>query len=195
MNQGSPPLKTCSILSKIPGPPLSIFDDDQDRKVFVEKLAGYIDADTCHIYAFALMDNHGHILFRSGAKGVSSVMRKHVIEEECRERQVSTVKSTSGGRRHTTSQARSAIVYRSATELGLSSAEIARHHFRKWYQQHSRHHFFTVSVAPAFINAMPDFRLRSRGLALSRKPGTGGMQRIQSFPYGEIYPIEVDIGA
>jgi putative transposase len=45
-------------------------------KKFLERLAGYIDADTCHIYAFALMDNHTHILFRSGAKGVSSVMRK-----------------------------------------------------------------------------------------------------------------------
>ena len=54
----------------------SIFDDDQDRKKFLEKLAGYIDADTCHIYAFALMDNHAHILFRTGAKGVSFVMRK-----------------------------------------------------------------------------------------------------------------------
>jgi len=52
---------------------------------------------------------------------------EYIIEDECRKRQVSTIELTSGGRRRKISQARSAIAYKSATELGLSSAEIARH--------------------------------------------------------------------
>jgi len=54
----------------------SLFYDDRDRTRFLEKLDEYIHAGACAVYAFALMDNHVHILFRSGKKGISSVMRK-----------------------------------------------------------------------------------------------------------------------
>jgi len=53
-----------------------LFYDDRDRTRFLEKLDEYINAGACAVYAFALMDNHVHILFRSGERGISSVMRK-----------------------------------------------------------------------------------------------------------------------
>ena len=51
----------------------------------------------------------------------------HIVNEECNKRKVSMVELESGGRRYKVSLTRTAIAYRSATELGLSSAEIARH--------------------------------------------------------------------
>lgn len=53
-----------------------IFNDNEDRKKFLEKLGEHIIAGKCAVYAWALMDNHVHILFRSGEKGISAVMRK-----------------------------------------------------------------------------------------------------------------------
>jgi REP element-mobilizing transposase RayT len=53
-----------------------IFADDQDRRGFLDKLAETTLAGKASIYAFALMDNHVHILIRSGDGGLSAVMRK-----------------------------------------------------------------------------------------------------------------------
>lgn len=53
-----------------------IFQDDQDRAKFLERLGGDIVDATCSVYAWVLMTNHVHILFKSGAKGISTVMRK-----------------------------------------------------------------------------------------------------------------------
>jgi putative transposase len=53
-----------------------IFDDDQDRARFLERLGDTVSEGQCTVYAWALMNNHGHILFKSGKQGISSVMRK-----------------------------------------------------------------------------------------------------------------------
>ena len=56
----------------------AIFDDDQDRRKFLERLAENIGAAKCSIYAWVLMTNHVHLLFKSGGKGISTVMRKQL---------------------------------------------------------------------------------------------------------------------
>lgn len=51
----------------------------------------------------------------------------HLIDEECRKRQINPQEVRSGGRRTKASEARAAIAYRATTEFGLPAAEIARH--------------------------------------------------------------------
>jgi putative transposase len=53
-----------------------LFLDDLDRKKFLDRLGHMIETTPCTVYAFALMNNHVHLLLRSGAIGVSAVMRK-----------------------------------------------------------------------------------------------------------------------
>ena len=54
----------------------NIFIDDQDKARFLERLEKAVTEGKCSIYAWALMDNHIHLLFKSGAQGISAVMRK-----------------------------------------------------------------------------------------------------------------------
>lgn len=56
----------------------AIFTDDQDRQKFLTRLGENIDAAKCSIYAWVLMTNHIHLLFKSGEKGISAVMRKQL---------------------------------------------------------------------------------------------------------------------
>lgn len=53
-----------------------IFNDDQDRTRFLERLGETVEKGQGTVYAWVLMNNHVHILFKSGKKGISSVMRK-----------------------------------------------------------------------------------------------------------------------
>jgi REP element-mobilizing transposase RayT len=53
-----------------------IFRDDQDRRLFLDRLGLIVSAGDNAVYAWALMRNHVHILFRSGKSGISSTMRK-----------------------------------------------------------------------------------------------------------------------
>lgn len=53
-----------------------IFSDDQDRDKFLHRLGENITQAKCSVYAWVLMSNHVHILFKSGKKGISTVMRK-----------------------------------------------------------------------------------------------------------------------
>jgi REP element-mobilizing transposase RayT len=53
-----------------------IFGDNQDRTRFLERLGVTVMEGQCTVYAWALMTNHVHILFKSGKQGISSVMRK-----------------------------------------------------------------------------------------------------------------------
>ncbi|MDA8099615.1 MAG: transposase [Nitrospiraceae bacterium] len=53
-----------------------IFSDDQDRRLFLDRLGLTVSAGDNAVYAWALMRNHVHILFRSGKSGISSTMRK-----------------------------------------------------------------------------------------------------------------------
>ncbi len=54
----------------------SIFNDEQDKHRFLQRLGENITEAKCSVFAWALMDNHVHILFRSGDKGLTVVMRK-----------------------------------------------------------------------------------------------------------------------
>jgi REP-associated tyrosine transposase len=53
-----------------------IFRDDQDKTKFLERLGQTVLEAECTVYAWVLMDNHVHLLFRSGRQGISVVMRK-----------------------------------------------------------------------------------------------------------------------
>jgi REP element-mobilizing transposase RayT len=53
-----------------------IFMDDQDRVNFLQRLGENITETKSSVYAWVLMSNHVHILFKSGKKGISTVMRK-----------------------------------------------------------------------------------------------------------------------
>ena len=54
----------------------ALFQDDLDRMKFRERLESCIVETKCSVYAWVLMDNHVHLLVRSGAKGVATLMRK-----------------------------------------------------------------------------------------------------------------------
>lgn len=54
----------------------NIFRDSEDKARFLERLGQNVQNAQCSIYAWVLMDNHVHLLFRSGQDGISAVMRK-----------------------------------------------------------------------------------------------------------------------
>lgn len=54
----------------------NIFDDDQDKVRFLEHFGQNVTDGKCFVYAWVLMSNHAHILFKSGKEGISAVMRK-----------------------------------------------------------------------------------------------------------------------
>lgn len=54
----------------------AIFVDYQDRTRFLNRLARGISESHDSVCAWALMENHAHLLFRSGERGIASVMRK-----------------------------------------------------------------------------------------------------------------------
>ena len=49
----------------------SIFEDDQDRRLFLGRLEKNVLAADARVYAWALMTNHAHILFKSGKQGIA----------------------------------------------------------------------------------------------------------------------------
>ncbi len=53
-----------------------IFRDDQDKARFLERLGQIVEEGRSSVYAWVLMDNHVHILFKSGKDGISNFMRK-----------------------------------------------------------------------------------------------------------------------
>lgn len=53
-----------------------IFDDELDKVLFLERMGVLVAEGKCSVYAWAIMPNHIHILFKSGAVGISAVMRK-----------------------------------------------------------------------------------------------------------------------
>ncbi len=53
-----------------------IFTDNLDKARFLERLGENVTEGKCSIYAWVLMDNHVHLLFKSGRQGISAVMRK-----------------------------------------------------------------------------------------------------------------------
>jgi len=55
---------------------MSIFKSNEDKEQFLQRLGENIDNGNAFIYAWAVMNNHAHFLFKSGKKGVSDIMRK-----------------------------------------------------------------------------------------------------------------------
>lgn len=53
-----------------------IFRDEEDRAGFLDRLGKNVGEAQASVYAWVLMRNHVHILFKSGRKGISEVMRK-----------------------------------------------------------------------------------------------------------------------
>ncbi len=53
-----------------------IFNDDKDRKNFIERLSVLLLETKSQCYAWSLMSNHAHLLIRSGPKGISTLMRR-----------------------------------------------------------------------------------------------------------------------
>jgi len=53
-----------------------IFWDSMDQQDFVDRLAVLIPETQTRCYAWALMTNHAHFLFRSGPPGISTLMRR-----------------------------------------------------------------------------------------------------------------------
>ena len=53
-----------------------VFLDEEDKQDFVNRLGGEITEGHCSVYGWVSMDNHVHILFKSGNHGISSVMRR-----------------------------------------------------------------------------------------------------------------------
>lgn len=53
-----------------------IFFDDQDRDNFIERLGDIVTETQTSCFAWALIPNHAHILFRSGPTPLSTVMRR-----------------------------------------------------------------------------------------------------------------------
>lgn len=54
----------------------NIFRNTEDKARFLERLGQNVQDAQCAVHAWVLMDNHVHILFRSGQDGISAVMRK-----------------------------------------------------------------------------------------------------------------------
>ena len=54
----------------------TIFNDDQDRELFVERLGAIIEETGTECYAWALIPNHFHLLLRTGNAPIATVMRR-----------------------------------------------------------------------------------------------------------------------
>jgi len=55
---------------------VTIFRNKKDREDFLERLADLCRADALRVYAWAFMENHFHILARTGNQALSNSMRK-----------------------------------------------------------------------------------------------------------------------
>ena len=53
-----------------------IFLDDEDRARFLKRLGEKVTEGKCDVYAWVLMANHVHLLFKTGEQGISTVMRR-----------------------------------------------------------------------------------------------------------------------
>jgi len=56
-----------------------IFRDKADQDNFIDRLSRLIPESQTACYAWALMTNHAHFLFRSGPGGLASLMRRLLI--------------------------------------------------------------------------------------------------------------------
>ena len=54
----------------------AIFADQEDRRTFLRRLGENLLEGGCAVYAWVLMNNHAHLLFKSGRLGISGIMRR-----------------------------------------------------------------------------------------------------------------------
>jgi REP element-mobilizing transposase RayT len=54
----------------------NIFNDAQDKSAFLSRLGVNVEKAKASVLAWVLMDNHVHILLKSGAGGISEIMRR-----------------------------------------------------------------------------------------------------------------------
>jgi len=54
----------------------SIFQDDKDRRDFLERLSSLLQETFTPCYAWALMPNHAHLLLRTGSVPIATIMRR-----------------------------------------------------------------------------------------------------------------------
>jgi len=54
----------------------AIFRDDQDRADFLERLGANLEESRTPCFAWALLSNHIHLLLRTGATPISTLMRR-----------------------------------------------------------------------------------------------------------------------
>jgi REP element-mobilizing transposase RayT len=54
----------------------TIFEDNEDRRIFLERLITYKEISRYEIYAYCLMSNHIHLLLKEGDEDLSTVFRR-----------------------------------------------------------------------------------------------------------------------
>ena len=54
----------------------TIFNDDEDRDAFTDRLGTILDQTGTECYAWALVPNHFHLLLRTGSTPIALVMRR-----------------------------------------------------------------------------------------------------------------------
>ena len=52
-----------------------IFNDDKDRKDFIERLSILLPETQTRCYAWSLLSNHAHLLLRSGPAGIAALIK------------------------------------------------------------------------------------------------------------------------
>jgi len=55
---------------------ISIFRSDEDREDFLKRLESLYEGEALSVHAWALLDNHFHLLIRTRKQGISDAMRK-----------------------------------------------------------------------------------------------------------------------
>ncbi|WP_432406905.1 transposase [Wukongibacter sp. M2B1] len=53
-----------------------IFNDDEDRRKFIETLEKYKEISQCEIYGYCLMSNHIHLLIKEGKESIGNTMKR-----------------------------------------------------------------------------------------------------------------------
>ena len=64
-----------------------IVTDEKDRGNFIKRIGDLATEMETAIYAWALLDNHAHILLRSGPRGLPAYMRRFLSGRGCHDGQ------------------------------------------------------------------------------------------------------------
>ena len=53
-----------------------IFQDKEDRIIFLKKLKAVKERSECKVYAYCLMSNHVHLLIAEGKESIGQIMKR-----------------------------------------------------------------------------------------------------------------------